>query len=110
MKDDAIQETRRDLGVSAVAGGVQSTLIRRPELAGPALADGSGSGSDEQFLNKLTEKLAMHIREEVKKEMLGCVSGPRAKDIVTEKMDSYLQVRRRNNAFHNAKLMTASTG
>ena len=51
-----------------------------------------GGGGDDAFLNKLTEKLALHIREEVQKEMQGCVSGSRAKDVVVEKMDSYLQV------------------
>jgi hypothetical protein len=47
---------------------------------------------DDQFLSKLTEKLSLHIREEVQKEMQGCVSGSRAKDAVAERMDSYLQV------------------
>ena len=93
MKDEAVLETRRDLGVSSLAGATQSQPNRRAELASSVPVESIGSGNDEQFLNKLTEKLAMHIREEVKKEMLGCVSGPRARDIVTEKMDSYLQVR-----------------
>jgi hypothetical protein len=47
---------------------------------------------DDTFLSKLTEKLALHIRDEVKREMESCVSGSRAKDAVVEKMESYLQV------------------
>lgn len=59
----------------------------------PHAARSDAGRSDEKFLNTLTEKLALHIRAEVQREMQDCVSGPRAKDVVVEKMDSYLQVR-----------------
>ena len=80
--------SRYSAWVQEPAGTVVSSSSART-LSSPA---GTASSGDDAFLNKLTEKLALHIREEVQKEMYECVSGPRAKDVVVEKMDSYLQV------------------
>lgn len=83
--------SRYSAWVQEPAGSVASSSSARA-LSSPAGVGGSG---DDAFLNKLTEKLTLHIREEVQKEMYECVSGPRAKDVVVEKMDSYLQVPQR---------------
>ena len=69
----------------------QRGLLSQPAYVSTARTMSEPVG-DDAFLSKLTEKLAVQIRDEVQKEMQHCVSGTRAKDIVVEKMDSYLQV------------------
>lgn len=81
-------------GVSERRSGSAGNVSSHPGVvmrSSSSSAFTSSSAPDDAFLNKLTERLASHIREEVKKEMMGCVNDPRAKDMVVERMDCYLQ-------------------
>ena len=49
-----------------------------------------GIHSDDHFINKLTEKLTSHIRDEIKKEMNGSLYNSDIRDVVADKMESYL--------------------
>lgn len=42
------------------------------------------------FLSKLTDKLTVHIREEIQKELANSISSNEVRDSVSSKMDSYL--------------------
>jgi hypothetical protein len=107
MRQEAEGDVRRDMMAgravegeserrsSSAGGGFEGTSgAARPLVSGSTAGSTLGNANratDDAFLNKLTERLATHIREEVKKEMMVCVNNPRAKDLVVERMDCYLQ-------------------
>ena len=92
------QNTTSSAGSSRSSGRILASDYNYSRPSASSARDRVDQPQDDQFLSKLTEKLALHIREEVQKEMQSRVSGSRAKDVVAERMDSYLQVRLFNPA------------
>lgn len=74
-----------------------TTNSNGPSKAGSKPKSATGLSSrdqdrnDDLFLNKLTEKLSTHIRDEVRKELQGNFCGEDMRDVVSDKMESYLQ-------------------
>ena len=68
--------------------GVAKVVSNNENRGGLSKANNIEPGDD--FFDKLTQKLAGHIKEEIKREMKGSIHNSDIRDVVADKMESYL--------------------
>jgi hypothetical protein len=88
LKSEVLGEMR---STSQEVVAVKSNYKHANNFSAPTSSSSVATTDTDAFLNKLTDKLTAHIRNEIRKEMMDSVDSQGGRVAIAEKIDDYMQ-------------------